>query len=337
MRINKIRLRCWQAAALCVLGCSVLHAGSIPDDGIGTITEAEERLYELLMQYRKEKGLEPIPLSKSLTIVAQYHARDLEINAPHMNSAGNLHSWSKGDKWSGVVYTADHKQAKGMWNKPRELTSYQGDGYEISSGWSGANMTADLAIGQWRTSRPHNDVMINQGTWADVKWRAVGVGIYRGYAHIWFGKEDDPAGKPILQKNAASEQKNAASKSATEPKDVLSSTPSIALPNAAERCLHCRGTGQSSRLCRNCRGIDPGKQPCRSCRGVDLSRHFCKQCRGIGKVKGATCSLCSGTGRQAACGECGGTGKRRPCETCNSTGKALCANCNGTGLKAKSD
>jgi hypothetical protein len=34
--------------------------------------------------------------------------------------------------------------------------------------------------------------MINRGIWSKVHWKAVGVGIYQGYACVWFGEEEDP-------------------------------------------------------------------------------------------------------------------------------------------------
>ena len=44
------------------------------------LSNDESELYTLVMKYRKAKGLPEIPLSKSLTIVAQTHAKDLENN-----------------------------------------------------------------------------------------------------------------------------------------------------------------------------------------------------------------------------------------------------------------
>lgn len=44
------------------------------------------------MQYRIEKGLAEIPLSKSLTFVAQTHVKDMELNPA--SGYCNMHSWS---------------------------------------------------------------------------------------------------------------------------------------------------------------------------------------------------------------------------------------------------
>ncbi|MCJ8329219.1 MAG: CAP domain-containing protein [Lentisphaeria bacterium] len=152
------------------------------------------------MEYRKEKGLPAIALSKSLTIVAQMHVRDLEINEPHKEASNcNMHSWSDvGEKWSGCCYTSDHKAAKCMWDKPRELTKYKGDGFEIAHGYLSGDSKATAAGGLagWKGSPGHNAVMINLGIWKKVKWQAVGIGIYEKYAVIWFGKEKDKAGIP---------------------------------------------------------------------------------------------------------------------------------------------
>ncbi|MCB0478728.1 MAG: hypothetical protein KDC84_11215 [Crocinitomicaceae bacterium] len=152
-------------------------------------TEAEKKLYDLIMTYRKEKGLPEIPLSKSLTIVAQTHVKDLHENQPVKGNC-NLHSWSDKGEWSSCCYTSDHAKAECMWNKPKELTSYEGRGYEISHGTYGGEATPEGALNGWKRSTPHNNVIINKGIWDD-EWKAIGVGMYKGFAVVWFGKETD--------------------------------------------------------------------------------------------------------------------------------------------------
>jgi hypothetical protein len=78
-----------------------------------------------------------------------------------------------------------------MWNKPRELTSYPGNGYEIAS-WSSGPNDPGTALSGWRSSPLHNAVILNSGMWARLKWKAIGVGIYGSYAVVWFGEESDP-------------------------------------------------------------------------------------------------------------------------------------------------
>ena len=78
-----------------------------------------------------------------------------------------------------------------MWNKPRELTTYPGNGYEIAA-WSSIDITAQEAISLWKESAGHNNVILNMDTWSNVEWKAMGAAIYKGYAVVWFGKETDP-------------------------------------------------------------------------------------------------------------------------------------------------
>jgi len=78
-----------------------------------------------------------------------------------------------------------------MWNKPRELTPYKENGYEIAAGGTGP-MTAADALAGWQSSPLHNAVMVNSGTWSRTTWQAVGIGINGNWAVAWFGKEPDP-------------------------------------------------------------------------------------------------------------------------------------------------
>lgn len=159
------------------------------------LTDEETKLYNLIMEYRKEKGLPSIPLSKSLTFVAQTHVKDLQNNKPDQGEC-NAHSWSSKGKWTSCCYTPDHKNAECMWNKPRELTSYTGNGFEIACGSSDSRyssfvMTAEYALQSWKKSQGHNTVIVNMGIWKDYSWNAIGIGIYKGFAVVWFGVEED--------------------------------------------------------------------------------------------------------------------------------------------------
>lgn len=87
-----------------------------------------------------------------------------------------------------------------MWDKPRELTNYKGDGYEISF-WSTYEYdtpeeAAKAILDGWKKSSGHNDVIMNKSIWRDVRWQAMGVGINGEYTNVWFGKEEDSAGEP---------------------------------------------------------------------------------------------------------------------------------------------
>lgn len=166
----------------------------------------EQKLFDMINGYRKENGLSAIPHSPSLTTVAQFHVRDLHFNQPN-NGNCNLHSWSSSDKWSPCCYTSDHSQAKCMWSKPQELTSYPGYGYEIAS-MSTEDLDAASALDIWKDSPSHNAVIISQGKWASKPWRAMGIGIFKGYAVVWFGEEPEPSSisEPVSVSPQKSEQ-----------------------------------------------------------------------------------------------------------------------------------
>jgi len=162
------------------------------------ITSEEKRLYDLVNEYRKENGLKKIPMSISLTIVAQAHVKDLQNSNPDKGNC-NLHSWSGNGKWKSCCYTDDHAKATCMWNKPSELTNYTGYGFEIAC--QGLDEDKALsALSLWKTSSAHNAVIINEGMWKDSDWKAVGIGIFGDYAVIWFGREADADGEPSVCK-----------------------------------------------------------------------------------------------------------------------------------------
>lgn len=156
----------------------------------------EQKLYRLINDYRKKNNLPPVPLSASLTKVARAHVEDLQKNKPDARENCNMHSWSDQGNWSSCCYTRDHKEAACMWNKPGELTDYKGNGYEIAYGTSdpastGFEATAEKALAAWQGSPGHNAVILNKGNWKP-EWNAIGIGIYKAYAVVWFGREKDP-------------------------------------------------------------------------------------------------------------------------------------------------
>lgn len=155
------------------------------------VSADEKKLYELILAYRRSKNLGPIPFSSKLSQVAQIHAHDLADNykfAP--NNKCNPHSWSKKGKWSSCCYTADHKQAKCMWDKPKEIAGYSSPGYEIAY-FSSIGANAQEALDGWKLSPAHNPLLINEGMWSKVEWKAIGVGIYKEYGVVWFGQLED--------------------------------------------------------------------------------------------------------------------------------------------------
>lgn len=163
------------------------------------LAQREKELANLVNEYRKSKGLKPLKVSKSLTFVARTHNNDQnkyysESWKDSRGLAANLHSWSNHGKWKPVMYTPDHEYKEGMWNKPKELTNFKVDGYEISAM---SDFTTDdaatRALNIWKNSPGHNKVIIGEEGWNTIS--VMGVSINGRYADIWFADEtNDPAG-----------------------------------------------------------------------------------------------------------------------------------------------
>jgi hypothetical protein len=174
----------------------LVHAQAVPPNTASCLSVAETELAALTNAYRQQNSLAALPVSFSLSSVAQWHVWDLHANSPDGGSC-NLHSWSNARPalWQPMCYTADHAQAAQMWNKPRQVTAnvYNANGYEIASGFGGS-ISASQALNLWKASPAHNAVILNSGIWAPFPWHAMGVGLHQGYAVIWFGELVDPLG-----------------------------------------------------------------------------------------------------------------------------------------------
>jgi len=156
------------------------------------LTAEEKKLLKVVNAYRETLDLKAIPYSPSLSLVAQAHVRDLAENYDYLSQGKcNPHSWSKKGKWEGCCYTANHKNAECMWKKPMEIAGYDSNGYEILY-FASNGSTAAAALKGWQDSPSHHAVMINSGTFAQATWKAMGVGIYREYAAVWFGQLEEP-------------------------------------------------------------------------------------------------------------------------------------------------
>lgn len=172
-----------------------------PEKGAVCLSAEEKKLYDLMMAYRKDNGLDVIPLSASLTLVAQTHARDL---AEHYKfdpkNRCNPHSWSSKGKWTACCYTNDHKRAECMWDKPKEIAGYEAPGYEIAY-YSSAGASAEEGLEGWKRSPSHNPLIVNEGIWSKVTWQAVGIGFYKEYGIVWFGEVEDSGDLPMCTAN----------------------------------------------------------------------------------------------------------------------------------------
>jgi len=174
-------------------GCSFLLKGQE-----APLTVPERALADLVNQVRLDNGRIAVPVTSSLTKVARLHIGDLNANRPDSGEDGrgedcNTHSWSTLGAWKPVCYTDDQFYSALMWSKPRELTSFAANGYEIAYFYY-LGATPESAIASWKGSPDHLNVILEQGIWAGHPWRAMGVGISGNYACIWFGEIEDPAG-----------------------------------------------------------------------------------------------------------------------------------------------
>jgi hypothetical protein len=170
------------------------------------ISQEEVKLYNAINDYRKALNLPKVPLSKSLSFVAQQHITDLLKNKPDTNAC-SFHSWSDKGSWTACCYGGSVKDKKCMQEKPRELTNYNGKGYEIVY-WENKDATADNAFDQWRTVSASRSLITNFKEWEDFSWKAMGVAIEKNFAIVWFGEEMDPetetkicgSGKVVMNK-----------------------------------------------------------------------------------------------------------------------------------------
>ncbi len=171
-------------------GQKVLSAATCVGD---ELSQEEEKLARLINQYRTQYQLLPIPLSSSLSRVANRHLRDLQDNASLYDRSGK--DWRFG--WSNCAYDANQATTFAcLWAAPQRVkTAYPGRGYEIICGGTG-QIVAEDALSCWQKSPLNDDLLLNQGLWLNYQWQALGIGIDRGYAVLWFGQEVDGVRSP---------------------------------------------------------------------------------------------------------------------------------------------
>ncbi|MEI6174079.1 MAG: CAP domain-containing protein [Bacteroidota bacterium] len=156
------------------------------------IDAREMNLYHMINDYRKQNNLPPIPLSKSLSYVADLHAKDLFAHHPDQGAC-NFHSWSNKGFWAPFCYPKDENKKNSVWDKPRELTKYASRGYEIVY-WENNPLVTDTVMMVWKTEEYFNSFLLNTGKWQGKPWNAIGIAVYENYACAWFGEVQDPEG-----------------------------------------------------------------------------------------------------------------------------------------------
>ncbi|MEO1459304.1 MAG: DUF4214 domain-containing protein [Pseudomonadota bacterium] len=166
----------------------------------------ELEFYELLSAYRVSLGLEPVPLSSSLTLTAGRHAADTLYN---ILAGEGFQDGTDAHSWSDAPYPADGSDPEVMWRAPERLgTEYAGAGFEAfeislspmepAPGYAPTPAEALEAI---LSSEAHASVIGNTGAWEGLEFAAMGIGIERDpelgtVLHLWLGLQPDPAGPP---------------------------------------------------------------------------------------------------------------------------------------------
>lgn len=142
------------------------------------VNQSEKELYRLVNEYRAQNNLPPIPLSDSLSIVANRHLLDLILNIKSLTHG-----------WSNCLYDIKNKDT---WNcvfeSPKRLkVDYAGKGFENLYRNNGGNAMPALALEAWKKSAMHNALILNLNNWKDIKFDAFGIAINGQYAALWFG------------------------------------------------------------------------------------------------------------------------------------------------------
>jgi len=160
------------------------------------LTKDEYRLYTMINEYRAKNGIGIIPVSRSLCYVAKVHARDLYMNNPD-TSFCSLNSWSDKGEWTACCHSRYTPSPVCIVNKPKELTKYPGEGHEIAY-WDSEQLNPDTIMDFWKSVEVTRELLLNEKKWSFFSWKAIGVGMYKGYACVWVGDMLDTEPEPTL-------------------------------------------------------------------------------------------------------------------------------------------
>jgi cell division septation protein DedD len=162
---------------------------AIPDSVQGKVSQEETILYNMINDMRRKNKLSLIPFSVSLSSVARIHIGDLILSRPQ-DQGCSLHSWSASGSWTSCCNTKGTSGIQCMKLKPREITGYPGNGYELIY-WGEDKATPADAAALWQEVGASSDMILSRGKWKGYQWKAMGVGIKDGYAVLWLGDKTD--------------------------------------------------------------------------------------------------------------------------------------------------
>jgi uncharacterized protein YkwD len=141
----------------------------------------EKELFHLINEYRAQNKLPALVLSDDLSIVANRHLLDLNINVKSLTHG-----------WSNCQYDIKNESTWDCVLKaPKRLgVNYQGNGYENLYRNFSAVATPALALEAWKKSTLHNSLILNLEAFKDLKWEGIGIAISSNYAAIWVGAKE---------------------------------------------------------------------------------------------------------------------------------------------------
>lgn len=177
----------------------------VKDSVIEYISQEETILYNMINDMRMKNKLPAIPLSVSLCKVAHTHIDDLIVSKPQEKGC-SLHSWSESGKWTACCNSKDPAGIQCMKSKPREITGYPGNGFELIY-WGEDNATPADAAELWQQVTASSDMILSRGKWKGYQWKAMGLGIEEGYAVLWLGDKTDKIATDKTVKPAIVEKK----------------------------------------------------------------------------------------------------------------------------------
>jgi len=149
------------------------------------MTQDETTLFNMINDLRVQNKLTAIPFSPDLCKVANTHIADL-IKYKPQDKGCSLHSWSGSGKWTSCCNTKEVFGIQCMKSKPREITGYKGDGFELIY-WGEDKASPEEAAALWKQVDASSDMLLSRAKWSGYQWKAMGVGIKDGYAILWLG------------------------------------------------------------------------------------------------------------------------------------------------------
>ena len=156
------------------------------------ISSQEKELYQIVNDYRARNNLPLIPISESLSMVANRHLLDLVLNVKSLTHG-----------WSNCAFDMNDQKSWGCaLDSPKRLNSgYNGRGFENLYRSKTGNASAVLALEAWKKSDLHNSLLLNLKTFKETRFDAFGIAINGQYAALWFGS--NMSGETESVKNSA--------------------------------------------------------------------------------------------------------------------------------------